>query len=88
MSRLLDALLAMISGALNVLGSLLPQSPMLSWATVTADMRLGIGFLNWVMPIADMLAVFGLWLGLGLAVGVARFIFTQLREVSPLKALG
>lgn len=84
---MLDALLGLLQGLLQLLGGLLPASPFGEWATVTEGMRLGIGYLNWVIPLADMLAIFALWLALGVAVSIARFILVEIRGLSPTKAV-
>ena len=54
------------------LDGLLPDSPFADAFQVTQQMSLGIGWLNWLMPIGEMLVIMSLWIAACLAITAIR----------------
>ena len=65
----LTSLLATVFGFLD---GLLPDSPFADAFQVTQQMSLGIGWLNWLMPIGEMLVIMSLWIAACLAITAIR----------------
>ena len=61
---MLSFLTDFIAGVLGLLNSFLPDSPFQDFIQSTTSLQLGLGWLNWFVPIGDMLTFFGLYLGL------------------------
>ena len=61
---MLSFLADLISGLLGFLNSFLPDSPFRDFLTSTESLQLGLGWLNWFVPIGQMLTFFALYLGL------------------------
>lgn len=55
----------------HTLTSILPKSPFAEFIANAQSMP-GLGWLNWLLPVGDMLKVFGAWLG-----AVALFYMVQ-----------
>lgn len=69
---MLSALLGVLGSLFGWLGSLLPASPFGEWLNVTQDMQLGLGWLNWFLPISDFLLMLAAWIAVCLAVTAIR----------------
>lgn len=69
MLQTLTSLLATVFGFLD---GLLPDSPFADAFQVTQQMSLGIGWLNWLMPIGEMLVIMSLWIAACLAITAIR----------------
>ena len=59
---MLNGFLTLLGTLFGWLGNLLPDSPFADYMQVTEDMRLGLGWLNWLLPISEMLVLLGLWI--------------------------
>lgn len=77
---MLDFLTTLLSGLFGALGNLLPSSPFGDWSTITADLALGIGWLNWLVDVGGCLAIFVAWIAIGVAVTVAKIVFKSSRK--------
>lgn len=53
--------IAILTGILLLFKNLLPVSPFADLA-LPAAMDTGLGWLNWIFPIGDMLGIFSIWL--------------------------
>lgn len=60
---MLSGILGLLGTIFGWLGGLLPDSPLTDYAQVTQDMQLGLAWLNWVVPISEMLVMLVLWMG-------------------------
>lgn len=69
---MLSFLVGLLHGIFDVLNSLLPSSPFASLAGSLEGASMGLGWLNWFVPVGDMLTLFGLWLVALLGWYVAR----------------
>lgn len=65
---MLSGLLSLLGTLFGWLGDLLPDSPFAAWMQVTDDLVLGLGWLNWVLPLGEMLTMLSLWIAAMLAV--------------------
>lgn len=59
---MLSGFLGLLGTVFGWIGGLLPDSPLSGYVTVTDGMRLGLAWLNWFLPISDMLVALGLWI--------------------------
>ena len=84
---MLDVMLSYLTGLFQGLMSLLPQSPFSDWATITQDMRTGLGWLNWFFPVDACLGILAAWLLLGVAVTIARYAVKHITQFAGWKAL-
>lgn len=57
---------------LGFLDGILPGSPFAEWLAVTDDLLLGLSWLNWVMPMTDMIALMTAWIGVCFLVTTAK----------------
>lgn len=69
---MLDALLGLVGTLFGWLDALLPTSPFADGIAVIDSMRLGLGWLNWFMPLDQMLLMLTLWIAACLAVTAVR----------------
>lgn len=69
---MLSAIAGLFGTIFGWLGSLLPESPFSDSAQITADMQLGLSWLNWVFPISEMLLMLAGWIAVCFAVTVVR----------------
>lgn len=65
---MLQMLLQLINTIFGFFNSLLPTSPFGDYIQGSEQIILGISWLNWVLPIGEMLALMVIWLGVCLAV--------------------
>ena len=77
---MIDFLSNILGTVFGFLGSALPDSPFQEMFELTAQMRLGLGWLNWFFPVGSALALFATWLALCVAVVAARIIFVNGRN--------
>lgn len=59
---MLQFLTGILSSVFGFLDGILPGSPFAEFFTVTSDMNLGIGWLNWFVPITSMAGVLTAWI--------------------------
>lgn len=59
---MLSGLLGLLGTVFGWLGGLLPDSPFTGYVQVTEGMRQGLAWLNWLVPISEMLVILGLWI--------------------------
>lgn len=59
---------ALFGGIIGFLNNLLPGNPFDGMLQVTQDMALGLGWLNWFVPLQGMVAMATIWLMSCLAV--------------------
>lgn len=76
---MLSALLNLLGTVFGWLGGLLPDSPLSGFAVVTEDMRMGIAWLNWLVPMGEMLTALGLWIA-------AVALFTVIKQAFAITA--
>lgn len=74
-------MLALLSGFFQTifgwLGQLLPDSPFESAFHVAESWGLGLGWLNWFIPIDAMLLVLAGWIAAGVAITAARVVISK-----------
>lgn len=58
---MLSAIAGLLSTVFGWLGSLLPTSPLRDYAVAADNLRLGLAWLNWLLPISEMLVMLALW---------------------------
>lgn len=61
---MLSFLMGLVRGIVGFLVSVLPVDPLLDSLTLVDEVRTGIGWLNFFIPVGDMLGIFTIWLGL------------------------
>lgn len=64
---MINAILSLLNGILGFLAGILPDSPFATIVEGNETVLTAIGWLNWLFPVGQCLAIFGLWLGLLLA---------------------
>lgn len=69
---MLSALLGVFGTIFGWLGNLLPDSPLRGFAVATEQMQLGLSWLNWFLPISEMLVMLGLWIAALLVVTAVK----------------
>lgn len=69
---MLQAILGLFNTIFGFLGNLLPDSPFTDMVQVNDQLILGISWLNWLVPINEMLAMMVVWLGACVAVVAVR----------------
>lgn len=52
---------AIVTGLLALFSAFLPVSPF-AGLTLPAEYDTALGWLNWILPVGDMLGMFGVWL--------------------------
>lgn len=69
---MLNAIAGLLSAVFGWLGGLLPDSPLRGFAEAGENLSLGLRWLNWVLPISEMLVMLGLWIAAMLAVTAVK----------------
>lgn len=69
---MLDGLLSLFGSIFGFLGGLLPENPFAGVLEVTDNIRLGLAWLNWFMPISEMIVIASLWIAACVAVAAIR----------------
>lgn len=80
---MLEFVVGLFQGIVNLLKSVLPVSPFHD-LTISSDVGNALGWLNWVFPIADCLAIMTAWLSALLLFTVVRFAVSKIRLVTTL----
>lgn len=80
---MLEFVVGLFQGIVNLLKSVLPVSPFHD-LTISSDVGNALGWLNWVFPIADCLAIMTAWLAALLLFTVVRFVVSKIRLVTTL----
>lgn len=70
---MLQALFGFVGTIFGWLGNLLPDSPFANYVQVTDQMSLGLSWLNWLIPINEMLVILALWIAACAAITAVRF---------------
>lgn len=73
---MLGFLVDLFNGFISLLTGLLPQSPFQN-ITLGQGIDTALGWLNWLVPVGDMLGIFSLWLAAAVIVGVVNFIIKK-----------
>lgn len=79
---MLSFLSGLLSGILNLLGTLLPDSPFKDMAEVPESINTGIGWLNWFFPVGDCMLMMGLALTACVAYVAVRFVMGKALTVT------
>lgn len=69
---MLEGFLTLLGTIFGWLGDLLPTSPLSGYAVVTEQMTLGLRWLNWVLPLSEMLLMLVAWMAALLAVTAVK----------------
>lgn len=80
---MLDVLLGLGRGFLDLLGGLLPTFDASQYVQITEGMTTGIGWLNWLFPLGDALTVTGIWLGAISVIILAKVVLYVVNQVQP-----
>ena len=72
---MLSWVLGVVSGICQFLGNVLPDSPFQSFIATADGIQTGLGYLNWLVPIGDLILIFAAWLGVLLVWAAADFLF-------------
>lgn len=80
---MLSAILAFFGAVFGFLGGLLPESPFRQLLGVTEQLRMGISWLNYFVPIDTFVTMFGLWLAACVAYIALRVFIHKLLSVLP-----
>lgn len=64
---MIDAILSLLNGILGWLAVILPDSPFATIVEGNETVMMALAWLNWLFPVGQCLAIFGIWLGLLLA---------------------
>lgn len=71
---MIDFLTQLFSGLLGFFDSLLPGNPFEGMLTITDDLMLGLGWLNWLVPLQGMVAMATIWLMSCVGVVAVKFV--------------
>ena len=74
---MLAALSTLFSGLFGWLSGLLPNSPFAGLHTITSNMALGLGWLNWLIDLNGCVAVLELYLAAAFAITVVRILIRR-----------
>lgn len=69
---MLEAILSLFNSIFGILNGLLPDSPFTDLVQVNEQLLLGLGWLNWLLPLSEMLAMMVVWLGVCVVVVAVR----------------
>lgn len=70
---MLGIIVDLLTGFVSMLTGVLPQSPFQD-LTLGEATGVALGWLNWLVPVQQMLGIFSLWLTAAVVAGVANFI--------------
>ena len=79
---MLQAIFGFISTIFGWLGNLLPDSPFADIVQVTDQLVLGISWLNWLLPINEMLVTLFLWIAACVAITAVRIALDVTADIS------
>lgn len=71
----MDLLANLVMGVLGFFNTVLPDDPFAAWIAGAESLSLGMGYLNWFVPIGDLLAIFAAYLALLLVWAAVDFAF-------------
>ena len=74
---MLSFLTGLISGICTFLNNVLPDSPFQGVVEGAQGMQLGLGWLNWFVPVGDLILIFGGWLAVLLIWAAVDFALTK-----------
>lgn len=74
---MLQLLVGIFSGLVGFLSGVLPTSPF-QGITLPESVGVALGWLNWLVPVNDMLRVFAAWLVAGIIVAIVRFVLAHI----------
>lgn len=74
-------LLKMVGGLFSWLASVLPVSPFSGLSLALGGLADALGWLNWVIPVGDMLALFLVWLAAAAVWQVVQFVMSRFGSV-------
>lgn len=74
---MLDFVAGLVGGLVRLLSSVLPDSPFASFADSIDTLRTGLGWLNFFVPVGDMMLIFGAWLAALLVWAAMHFVLTR-----------
>lgn len=80
---MLDILLGIGRGFLDILGGLLPTFDATQQVQILDSMRQGIGWLNWMFPVSDAVTVTGIWLAAIAVIVLAKVVVFTINQVRP-----
>lgn len=79
---MIDGFLTLLGTIFGWLGGLLPDSPLSGYAVVTEQMSLGLRWLNWFMPISEMLVMVAAWIAAMFAITAVKVALQVTSSVS------
>lgn len=82
---MLSFLFGLISGVLSLLTNFLPDSPLRGVIDALYTWDTALGWLNWVVPVGQMLAVFTLWLAALVTYTVVSYALDLVFDHAPTK---
>lgn len=59
---MVDAILGFFGMIFGWISNFFPENPFIGVVEILDDMRLGIGWLNWFVPLGEMLTLMSIWL--------------------------
>lgn len=75
---MISAIVGFITGILGFLNSILPNSPFTDLLVGTQGLATALGWLNWIVPVGDLMAIFAaylavllIWAAVDMALGSA-----------------
>lgn len=71
-----------LDGVFVFLGNVLPSSPVSGWLGSSDGLALGLGWLNWVFPVGDCVAIFGAWMAAVTAVCAGSVVLDAAKKVA------
>lgn len=74
---MISAIIGFVSGIVGWLASVLPDSPFAGLFTGNQSILTGLGWLNWLLPVGDLLAIFGLFLAVLLIWAAVDFAISK-----------
>lgn len=73
---MLGFLVGVLGAFYSLLSGVLPQSPFRA-LQIGADIDTALGWLNWVVPVGDMLSLMGLWLAAILTAFIVKSLISR-----------
>lgn len=74
-------LLNLVTGLFGWLASVLPASPFSGLSLALSGLADALGWLNWLVPVGDMLALFLVWLAAAAVWMVVSFVWQRVNGV-------
>ena len=78
---MLSFLSTLLSGILGFLNSVLPDSPFADVLQGAQDLQTGLAWLNWLVPIGDLLGIFVAYLAVLLLWAAADYVLSKANGV-------